>query len=176
MGSRSIQKNCTSLNIWVENYDGSSVHAEPEYPPNTLRKMATVNFVFASNLVRSIDLVQLLQPTVATVGDEMFRETELLISSVKFWDIKLSPGAWAVVLRVLWLCGYLKDCESYREAKRRAAAAAQRLIEYAKEYGSVALVGHGFFNLLIAKQLRKKGCEGLRKTGTSHWTCTTYYL
>lgn len=158
--------------MWVKQYDSSSVFEELEYPPHTIDKLVTAKMVVTSDLVRSIDSAQLLRPSVITKKDKLFRETELPIPSLNF---KLTPGTWAVILRLLWLCGYSNDCESYHDAKRRAATAAQHLINYAKEYGSVTLVGHGFFNLLIAKQLRRKGWQGPRKTATNHWSCTTYF-
>lgn len=80
------------------------------------------------------------------------------------------------ILRCLWFSGYSDRCESLNNAKQRAKKAAEKLVDYAQEHQSVAFVGHGFINLLIAKELQKSGWKGKRKTGSKHWNCTTYYF
>lgn len=87
----------------------------------------------------------------------MFRETELPNPLTKLRKIKLEPSIWALILRCLWFCGYSRGCESLSEAKDRAKNASEILVEYAQEHISVVLVGHGFFNMFIAKELQKKG-------------------
>jgi broad specificity phosphatase PhoE len=47
------------------------------------------------------------------------------------------------------------QCESFRKAKKRAKQASELLVKYVEEHQSVVLVGHGFFNRLIAKELKK---------------------
>lgn len=41
---------------------------------------------------------------------------------------------------------------------------------------SVVLVRHGYFNMFIAKELRKKGWEGISKRNAKHWNCMTFSL
>ena len=107
------------------------------------------------------------------VTDALFRETELPVPSrnLKF---KMRPNSWAVILRCLWFCGYARQNESLVEAKQRAIKASERLVKYAEEHKSVVLVGHGFFNRLIAVELKKMGWKGKRKATAKHWHCTTY--
>ena len=62
--------------------------------------------------------------------------------------LKLNPNIYAVILRCLWFCGYSWGCESLKNAKDRAKMASDLLVEYAQEQTTVALVGHGFFNIL----------------------------
>ena len=52
--------------------------------------------------------------------------------------------------------------------------ASEVLVKYAEEHESVVLVGHGFFNRLIAVELKKMGWEGKRKATAKHWHCTSY--
>jgi broad specificity phosphatase PhoE len=68
---------------------------------------------------------------------------------------RFSPFTWAFFLRIAWLCGFSGGVESAR-AKVRANTAAQRLQLIANE-GPVLLLGHGFMNRLIAKQLESAG-------------------
>ena len=103
----------------------------------------------------------------------LFRETELP-TITKLWGIKLKPSIWALILRCLWFGGYSRGCESLSNAKGRAKKASELLVKYAQEHTSVVLIGHGFFNMLIAEELQKTGWKGKRKTSSKHWNCTTY--
>ncbi|MGP4040984.1 hypothetical protein ACTWP4_13965 [Gracilibacillus sp. D59] len=116
----------------------------------------------------------ILNPNTSLTSMTIFRETELPRLSVK--GVKLPPNAWAFLLRSLWFLGYSEGCESLAHAKQRAKKAARLLIEHAQEYESVVLVGHGFFNILIVKELLRLGWKGNRKTNSKHWQCTTYYF
>lgn len=69
-----------------------------------------------------------------------------------------------------------RECEPLASAKRRAKLASEQLVKYVEEYKSVVLVGHGFFNRLIAEELKKMNWEGKRKSSVKHWGCTTYSL
>ncbi|MDX8047080.1 histidine phosphatase family protein [Gracilibacillus sp. S3-1-1] len=138
--------------------------------------MAAAKIVLTSDLKRSVDSVKILNPEVKTISATLFRETELPTLLMKLLNLKLRTSIWAVILRLLWFSGYSNECESLSDAKQRAKKASQRLIDYADEYNSVVLVGHGFFNMFIAKELQKKGWKGKRKVGVKHWNCTTYSL
>lgn len=78
----------------------------------------------------------------------LFRETELPNVPTIIGGLKLNPNIYAVILRCLWFCGYSWGCESLKNAKDRAKIASDLLVEYAQEQTTVALVGHGFFNIL----------------------------
>ncbi|WP_018932455.1 histidine phosphatase family protein [Gracilibacillus lacisalsi] len=162
------------FNDWVSSYDNSGVLKEDFYPLETLKKVRTANLILTSDLPRSIQSAKLLHPSLDFVPNRIFRETELPSSSLR--GVKFPSSIWAFLLRCLWFFGNAKGCESITHAKKRARKAAQILIEYAETYDSVALIGHGFFNMLIAKELLKMGWKSKRKTNSKHWHCTTYYL
>ncbi|SFM34441.1 Broad specificity phosphatase PhoE [Gracilibacillus orientalis] len=166
------QLTAAEFNDWMKRYDNSGVLRADLYPSETLKKVQTANLMVTSDLKRSIQSAKLLHANFDFIYNRIFHETELPRSSLK--GIKLSPSIWAFLLRCLWLFGYSKGCESITHAKKRARTAAQLLIEYAETYDSVGLVGHGFFNMLIAKELLNMGWKGKRKTNSKHWNCTTY--
>lgn len=128
---------------------------ETSYPSETLKKIALANIVITSDLKRSVESAKLLNPNLKAISIPLFRETELPVPSAKLLGLKLNPSIWAVILRCLWFCGYSMGCESLSYAKQRAQKASKLLNEYAQKNKSVALVGHGFFNMLIAKELKK---------------------
>lgn len=165
---------CEEFRDWVEKYDYSGVFEEDSYPTVTLKKIATANIVIASDLKRSVDSANLLNPNRKAISDTLYRETELPIPLTNLWGLKLNSHIWAVILRCLWFSGYSRGCESLSNAKDRAKKASEFLVKYAQEHRLVVLVGHGFFNMLISKELQKTGWKGKKKTSSKHWSCTTY--
>jgi broad specificity phosphatase PhoE len=179
-GKSKLTKNgrmtCEEFNYWVEEYDNNGVFEKDAYPIETLEKIAKANIVITSDLKRSIDTARLLNPNLKLISDPLFHETELPIPSSNIWGLKISPSSWVVILRCLWFMGYSSGCESLSNAKTRAEKASEILVEYAREYRYVVLVGHGFFNMLVAKELQKMGLEGKKKANSKHWYATTYSL
>ncbi|MFB3164549.1 hypothetical protein ABLO26_24620 [Neobacillus sp. 179-J 1A1 HS] len=74
--------------------------------------------------------------------------------------LKLHTGSCGVILRCLWFIGYSSGCESLKDAKIRAEEASKFLVNCAMEHHHVVLVGHGFFNMLIGKELKRMGWNG----------------
>ncbi|MCJ8007341.1 histidine phosphatase family protein [Lederbergia wuyishanensis] len=167
---------CQEFRNWVEKYDSHGVFEETSYPPETLEKITKAKMLITSHLTRSIESAKLLNPTIQTISDPLFRETELPNPLVTLRGLRLYASVWAVLLRCLWFIGYSRECESLREAQKRAKQASIQLVTYAKEYHHVVLVGHGFFNMLIAKELKKMGWSGAGKSSSKHWNCTTYSI
>ena len=159
---------------WVEKYDSSGVFEETTYPSLTCNKIQSAHLIVTSDLKRSIDSAKLLHKEKQKISKQLFRETELPVLS-KEVRLKLKPNSWAIILRCLWFCGYSKQCESFKEAKQRANKAAKQLINDTEKHSSVVLVGHGLFNRLIARELRKLGWKGKRKSSVKNWGSTTYY-
>lgn len=158
---------------WVKKYDNSGVFQVDHYPDGTSEKVAAANLLVTSHLKRSIESANLLHQQIRVISDPLFREAELPVFPWN-WRVKIKPNSWAIVLRCLWYSGYAKECESLAEARQRAKKAAIQLVKYAEEHHSVVLVGHGFFNRLIAEELKKRGWKSNRKTSARHWYCTTY--
>ncbi len=165
---------CIEFKKWTAKYDENGVFSEQFYPLAALEKVKTAKIVVTSDLKRSVESAKLLNSGAGIVSDCLFRETELPHPSVNLFNIKFKPEIWAVILRLLWFCGYSNECESLVRARDRAITAAKQLMEYANEHKSVVLVGHGFFNRLIAKELQKHGWKGRRRAGSKHWSCTAY--
>lgn len=167
---------CQKFKVWVEKYDCHGVFEEESYPSETLEKIGTANIVFTSDLKRAIESAKFLNPNIQPISDSLFRETELPIPLSKLWGLKLYSSIWTVILRCLWFCGYSNGCESLKDAKRRAEKASKFLAKYANEHKYVVLVGHGFFNMLIGRELKEMGWNGNKKTSSTHWNSTTYSL
>lgn len=166
--------NSREFKKWVETYNRLGILEDEVCPSDALEKGVSASFILKSNLKRSIESAKCLNPLAMIRKDRLFREAELPLPASNLPGLKLRPKTWALVLRLLWLCGYSQGCESYRDAKLRAKQASLLLTSIAKEHHSAVLAGHGFFNLLIAGELQKAGWTGKRKTGSKHWNTDTY--
>lgn len=154
---------------WIEEYELSEIVDQPA--PQASAKLAeAASVIVASNAPRALTSVQALglQPKLV---DELFCEAELPYGLWK-WP-RLSPFTWVFILRILWLCGFSRRVESIRNAKVRAEAAAQHLQSLANA-GTVLLVGHGFMNRMIAKQLEAAGWARQQSTGSRYWGAMRY--
>lgn len=160
---------------WIEMYDAHGVFENKKrYPAWTIEKVNRANVMVSSDLKRSIDSARILKPSFDGPSYPLFREIEFPHVPEIVEKVKLYPTVWALLLRSAWFIGYAKDAESYKEASKRAEKAADLLIDYAEKQESVVLVGHGFFNFLIARQLQKKGWKGRKNTSFDHWVANTY--
>lgn len=88
--------------------------------------------------------------------------------------ITLPLRLWALVLRTLWFMGFSKNTESIFTARGRAKVAARTLVELAGEHESVLLVGHGFLNHYVAKELLAQDWVGPSSPGRKYWEYGTY--
>ncbi|MET3194882.1 histidine phosphatase family protein [Bacillus sp. OAE603] len=161
---------------WVLKYDLTGVFEEEIYPTETIKKITTAKVIITSDLERSIKSAEFLKPNCVTYLDQLFRETEVPFPNINFLGLKLKPRVWAVILRCIWLVGYSRECESLSAAKIRAERASKILIKFAQEHNNIVLIGHGFFNILIAKELQKIGWKSNKKPSSKHWQSNTYSM
>ncbi|WP_062049784.1 histidine phosphatase family protein [Bacillus sp. JCM 19034] len=159
---------------WVDDYNKKSVKEEKSYPHNTVYEMSRAHFVVTSDLIRSIESANLLQSGKKVYTSLLYREVEMPLFPWKLKGFKLKPTTWSVLLRISWLLGYSRECESYKQARKRAVQAVDELERFANKYESVIFIGHGFFNRFIAKELQKRGWTGSKSPSRVHWGCSTY--
>ncbi len=130
-------------------------------------------FIVCSHLERSLESAKALGCTEIHLKDELFCETA--IPHFGSGTVTLPIGAWIVVLRILWLFGFSRNGESLANVKKRARRAAARLVELAVEHQRVLLVGHGFMNYFIAKELKRNGWSGPSKPKHGFWEYAVYH-
>ena len=138
---------------WVEHYNTAPV--EETLPKDTvIQQIKRANIVVASSLSRTHDSLALLG-VEPSMRDSVFDEAEVPLGKIPY--IKLYPRQWLVVLRLMMLVGMGKGSSSLKASKSRAVKAENDLIALAQTKQSVALMGHGGMNWLIAKALEKEG-------------------
>ena len=142
-------------------------------PPDELRDLvAELDSVFTSGRPRAHDSARVLAPHAELVADPIFVEAPL--ASPRIPLLRMRVTKWAVVARILWHAGFHPRIENYRLARKRAAKAADILIARARKDGIAVLVAHGYFNLIIGRELRRRG---FAQTGTHrarYWNSVVY--
>ena len=154
--------NSKQLDKWLCDYNASNVNDTHQPNKECFEAMQRCEVIFSSDLQRSIDSCRLLDTKINQIAP-VFREAGFPIPCQSFLSLPLS--AWLVCLRVLWLLGYSMNSESYKQAKKRAVLASEKLQSFANKHGSVGLVGHGIMNRLIANNLQE---VGWKKIGSIH--------
>ena len=159
---------------WLEGERDAALEPVQRPPPGAdlEQLIRDARCLIASPLRRSIESARLIAPAVVPLIDDHFREPALPCAITS--RLRLRPAVWTTLARTAWLCGWSAGVESFKAARTRAAAAAQILIARAEAAGSVALLGHGFMNILIAGRLRAVGWKGPRFPPPRHWAFGVY--
>lgn len=157
---------------YIDDYEVAGL-APSSLPPEELRDLLKeLTHVFSSDRPRSRQSAERLAPHAELTVDPLFAEAPLASPRLPF--LKMAVPKWAVVSRILWHAGFHPGIENPRQARARAAKAADILVARAKETGIAALVAHGYFNWMIGRQLLKRG---FRRTGTHqarYWNTVIY--
>lgn len=159
------------LSRLARRYEASGIQDSP--PRRALEAVVNDPYVVTSGLRRSIESAMALGIDSIQVQDALFREAE--IPHFSKGSIRLPLNVWLPVLRLLWLFGFSRNGESLRSSLERARHAAQQLVRLAEQHGEVLLVGHGFLNHFIARELSKMGWVGPAKPGSEYWDYSLYH-
>lgn len=142
-------------------------------PPEELQDLVSeLTAVFTSGRKRSHDSARVLAPHAELIADPLFVEAPLAAPPIPILRMKVPK--WAVVARILWHAGYHPEIENYRRAKHRASEAADILTARARRDGAAALIAHGYFNLLIGRELRRRGFKKSGSHRARFWNAVTY--
>lgn len=141
-------------------------------PPQHLYENFNNYYVVCSDLPRSLHSADKIGFAQVDYKDSLFSEADLPHFDQS--KISLPVTVWVILLRVMWLFGFNKNGESFKQAKSRAQTAATKLIVLAEEHDNIILVGHGLMNRLIAKQLSSLNWQGPTSPGKKYWQFGSY--
>jgi len=173
--SRDVTITAREYGDWWARYDESGLHPD-ERPPEGLIALAQgAKTVLSSTLPRAIETAQQATEGARDVpADPMFVEAPLPPPP---WPdfIRLRPGQWGVVSRVLWNLGYAPaGVESVGDAWTRVGRIITRLEELTRN-GDVLLCAHGYLNWMIDRRLRREGwTRTMRDGGNHYWSWRIY--
>ncbi len=157
---------------YIDAYEAAGLDPE-SLPPRELSDLVKeLDHIFTSDRPRSHQSALALGPHATLQADSLFAEAPL--ASPRIPLLKMRVPKWAVVARLLWHAGYHPEIENYREARHRAARAADILIDKIRDGGSAVLVAHGYFNAMIGRQLRQRGFVRTGAHRVRYWNAVIY--
>ena len=161
-----------SLPSFIDRYNQAGISGNSNPPEATILAVQGATLAFTSDYRRTIETAEQLK-LVDPIPDPQFREVNCWINYPS--SLPIPVWVWLLLTRVLWPLNLIAAPETYEQAQQRAAQAAQLLSAKAKIYQHLVLVGHGGFNTLISRELRKMGWQGLKQPQLSHWAASTYH-
>lgn len=159
---------------YIDDYEAAGLDPSSVPPDELADLVGELTAIYTSGRPRATDSAKALAPHAELIADPLFAEAPL--ASPRIPLLRMKVPKWAVVARILWHAGYHPEIENYRKAKHRAAEAADILMKRASAEGATALVAHGYFNLMIGRELRRRA---FRKTGShrvKYWNAVIYEL
>ena len=155
---------------YLQRYDEASVL---ETPPSHAIDLATgCDAVVCSSLIRSHHSATALGFDDIEIQNSLF--DEIAMPHFKQGSMILPIHAWGIVYRLMSLFGFSLNGESYQRAKTRAKQAASTLIDIASNYRRTLLIGHGFMNHFIGKELLKQNWLGPKSPCKDYWSFGIY--
>ncbi|PFN10110.1 MULTISPECIES: histidine phosphatase family protein [Bacillus cereus group] len=164
----------SSFHKWMERYDLEGIEKSKDIPIETIEAIESAKLIVSSDQKRAVQSAAEVMNSLSFIQNSLFREAEIPSKFfVPEW-VKCKPEVWTLIGRTLWMIGYSKGVESYREAQGRAKQATDTLVGYALVHGHIALVGHSYFNMMIGAELRARGWSGPPIFHRKPWSCTEY--
>jgi broad specificity phosphatase PhoE len=157
---------------YIDDYEAAGLDPSSAPPEELQDLVKELSAVFTSGKARAHESAKALAPNAELIADPLFVEAPL--ASPRIPLLRMKVPKWAVVARILWHAGYHPEIENYRRAKSRASAAADILMRRAREDGQAALVAHGYFNLMLGRELRHRGFTKTGSHRAQYWNAVIY--
>jgi len=167
--SRRIRLTAEGYRRWWAAYEEGGILSD-QIPPDCLLDLARgADVVFASTRKRAMETADAVVQGKPFLRDPVFIEAPLPPPSLPAF-IKLKPSTWGFLARMAWwFFGHSEGQETKGEASIRAGEAADRLIGAAKGGATVLLLAHGFFNLMVGRELKRRGWRKTGGQGHKYW-------
>ena len=158
---------------WWAKYELSSLKEGQKCPDALLNEVADNAIILSSARKRAIETAGHLGRGREVKHDAMFNEAPLPPPRMAG---KMGPKNWNKIARLLWMMGHTGGEEHVRDAKRRAAQAAEVLVRTAQNSDGrdVVLAAHGWFNRMLRPQLKKRGWVNVHDGGDKYWSFRVY--
>ena len=148
---------------WIRRYNASQVAVESR--PAHINSEVQQYHALSSDLTRAIHSGEIYCGSPPVTQSKLFREMDIPRYRLPF---TLKAWTWVYLCRVLWTLGFPGPFESYKDGKVRAREAALQLINEAQQRQNVVLFAHGYINLHIRRELKKRGWKVSQKSN-QYW-------
>ncbi len=166
--SRRIRLNAAGYRRWWAAYEEGGILAGQTPPAELLDLARHADIIFASTRRRAIETAEAVAGGKTFIRDPMFIEAPLPPPPLPGF-LKLGPKSWGVIARFTWWVGYHGGQETRAQAQARAKAASERLAAAALGGADVLLLAHGFFNLMVGLELKRRGWRRMQDRGFKYW-------
>jgi broad specificity phosphatase PhoE len=153
---------------WLAAYDAAGIIDQPPETTKLWIQEVKPAAVFSSSLLRSVRSASFLAPINQVTSDALFNEASVSVLPIQ---IRLSSTVWTSLGRTSWLLGNAAE-EHVVACRVRARDAADALLHSASS-AETLLVGHGWMNGMICRELQRSGMHVLERTGRSYWSRTS---
>ncbi|WP_300000998.1 histidine phosphatase family protein [uncultured Cedecea sp.] len=152
-----------AMNAWIKDYDAAGI---TDAPDASVVAACQKHFVVTSPMPRALESVTALGLKPYMIIAAL---CEAPLPAFNLPLLKLTPLTWATLYRLFWMAGVSGDVESFTSVKKRAASVADELANLTEAHGRVLSVGHGFMNMLIARELQKAGWKQQNPRESGYW-------
>ncbi len=167
--SRRIRLNADGYRRWWAAYEEGGILPGQVPPEGLLRSAREADVIVASPRRRAVETAETVAAGRAFGRDPVFIEAPLPPPALPP-GVRLSPKTWGFLARVAWwFFGHTEGQESRAEAQARTADAVDRLVGLAEREGDVLVLAHGFFNTMLARELRRRGWRMVEHEGYGYW-------
>ena len=166
--SRRIRLDAAGYRRWWAAYEEGGI-LPGQTPPDGLMTLARdADVIFASPRRRAVETAEAVLAGKHFVRDPLFVEAPLPPPRLPRL-LRFGPRTWGVMARTSWWLGGHAGEESRPAAQARAREAADRLVRAAESEGRVLVLAHGYFNMMVGRELKKRGWRLAEDRGFKYW-------
>ena len=168
--SRKVRLTAEQYGTFWEKYEVGGILPGQTPPSRLIAAVSASGILVASSRRRSVESLQLLAPAREFTRHDILIEAPLPPPPWPAW-VRFTPSVWGFCARFWWwFFDHHGGQETRAEAERRADAAADMLVGVATDGRDVAVLAHGFFNLMIGRALKRRGWRQTAGEGYKYWS------
>jgi hypothetical protein len=137
---------------FIKDWNNCGLSPENKIPEKLKEIIRESDIFISSGLKRSIDSLR-LSGVIEIDSQELLNEADLPHGFLL--NLKLPVIIWGILIRLLWFYGLKKNSESYKEFKTRVKEAYNYTITRTMEADSIVVMGHGFINMHLKRELKR---------------------
>lgn len=155
--SRRVKLDAAGYRRWWATYEAGGILPGQTPPAELLDFARKADVIFASIRLRAVQTAEAVAAGKTFVREPLLVEAPLPPPRLPRW-LRLSPRTWGLVARTAWwFFGHSEGQETRAAAEARARTAVARLTEAAEAGREVLVLAHGFFNAMLARELKAQG-------------------